>query len=75
MEREFDLVRIVKQLRNLKILLEHHKLLDPILKLKVENEDFNIIQIDTDSHGSSSSESFNDLEARRKSLVNDIMAG
>ena len=54
MEKEFDIVKIIKGLRNLKILTKKKFLKDKKLKIEVENVGDNVIEIDSDDANVSS---------------------
>ena len=58
MEEEFDILKIVKGLRNLQIMLKEQKVANSKLKLLAENHGFNVISLDTDEDkGNSDNES------------------
>ena len=54
MDEEFDMVKIVRDLRNFKMLLERHKLVDTKLQFLIDNQDLNVLEIDSsqESEGS-----------------------
>jgi len=54
MEKEFDIVKIIKGLRNLKILTKKKFLKDKKLKIEVANVGDNVIEIDSDDANVSS---------------------
>ena len=48
MDKEFDIVKIIKQLRNLRILLRERELIDPAIKLSIDNKADNLIFLDSE---------------------------
>lgn len=48
MEQEFDILKIVRGLRNLEIILKEQKMANSKLKLLAENHGFNVIALDSD---------------------------
>lgn len=48
-DREFDVVKIVKRLRNLKIILKEVDIISDSLKAVVKSKGINVIDLDSDS--------------------------
>jgi hypothetical protein len=55
LEKEMDIIKMIKSLRNIKIFLKS-KLLDPRTNMKIKHHLKNLISVDTSSESSSSEE-------------------
>ena len=75
MEEEFDMVNIVRDLRNFKLLLERHKLVDTSLKVLIENQDTNVIEIDSssESHKSGSEQELENWSKRNLNVMRQVV--
>ena len=72
MEKEFDVVKIIKSLRNIKIFLKNEKL-DKETKILLQNQKGNVIDIDSPPSSSESDiNSDYSKEHKEKTKLNDV---
>ena len=73
LETEFDLVKITKQLRNLKELMNEKGIWDKSLKFAIKHSGMNVIKLDGDRDDPHNSGIYSHLDLVREDTVNQVM--